>query len=318
MTGGLPKLTIQHDRGGNLLIACFVVDLSPVVQQSVFQNHSLRQEEREARSLFSHHEDTQLFTDLSMVSLLCLLDAGKILFEVCFLGKCSTVDTGQHLVFLVSSPVSTCQAGEFEGLHGLGVHEVRSCTEVHKLALTIKAQLCIFRKILNQLYLVGFFFFLHEFDGLFAGHCETLQRKGFFDDLLHLSLDLLQILAGKRSFSVYIVVETVFDGRSDGQFGLRIQTFDGLSHDMGSSVAECSFSSLAVKSQNVQLAVRIHNGTKIYLLAVDLAGTGNPGQALADVHSDVINAFCFCVLFFRAVFQCDDHNFPPYKIKSPL
>ena len=34
-------------------IACFVVDLSPVVQQGVLQNHSLRQEEREARSLFA-------------------------------------------------------------------------------------------------------------------------------------------------------------------------------------------------------------------------------------------------------------------------
>ena len=93
---------------------------------------------------------------------------------------------------------------------------------------------------------------------------------------------------------------------------------DCLCHDMRCGMTECCLSSLIFKGKDIQLAVGIHNRTKVNLLAVDLSGTGSPCQAFADVQCDVINAFCFCVLFFRAVFQCDDHNFPPYKIKSPL
>ena len=318
VTGGLPQLTVQHDRSGNLYITGFVVDLSPVIQQRIFQNHSLRQEEGEARSFFSHHENTKLSAQLSVISLLRLFDTAKILFQICLLGECGTVDTGQHLVFLISSPVSACQAGKLECFYRFGIHQMRSCTEIYKLTLAVKAQLCILRKILDQLYLVGFFFFLHEPDSLFTGHGEALQTKSFFNNFLHLCFDLLQILSRKRSFSVYIIVKPILDRRPDGQFCLRIETFDCLCHDMRCGMTECCLSSLIFKGKDVQLAVGIHNRTKVNLLAVDLSGTGSPCQAFADVQCDVINAFCFCVLFFRAVFQCDDHNFPPYKIKSPL
>ena len=153
-------MTAQHDRCGDFYIACFSVDLSPVIKQRILQNHSVRKEERESRSFITHHEQAQLFAQFSVITLLCLFDSCEVSFQICFLCKGGTIDSGKHFVLLTASPVSACEAGQLECLDRLCAHKVRTCTKVNKLALLIKADLCVLRQILDQLYLVRLVFLL--------------------------------------------------------------------------------------------------------------------------------------------------------------
>ena len=160
VTGSLPQMTAQHDRSGDFDVACFSVNLSPVIQKSIFQNHTVRQEERESRPLISEHKQTKLLTKLSVVTLLCLFHTGDVSFQISLLRKGGTIDSGQHLILLTASPVSACQACQLKCLYRLGAHQMWACTQVYKLALLIETDLGILWKILDQFYLIRLIFFL--------------------------------------------------------------------------------------------------------------------------------------------------------------
>src|SRR5699024_9241893 len=131
----LPEMTAEHDRSGNLHIAVLCMDLSPVLQKRVFQRHSFRKEERESRAFFSEHEQPQFFSKLSVVSFLRLFHHCQILIQICFFCKGSTIDSCQHLVLLIASPVGTCKTCQLECFYRFCIHQVRSCTKIRKLSL---------------------------------------------------------------------------------------------------------------------------------------------------------------------------------------
>lgn len=79
-------------------------------------------------------------------------------------------------------------------------------------------------QIFDQFYFIWLFFFFHEGDGFCSRQFEALQFQILFYDFLHLCFDFFKVFAGERSLSVYIIVESVCDGRSDGQFGIRVQS----------------------------------------------------------------------------------------------
>ena len=80
---------------------------------------------------------------------------------------------------------------------------------------------------------------LHERDGLIAGKLEGLELQVLLDDLLHLGLDGGQIVLGDLLIAqVDIVVEAVVGSRPVREVRLRIETLDGLGHDMRSGVAD--------------------------------------------------------------------------------
>jgi len=168
MTGCLPKVTSQNDRGGNLYITSFLVDLSPIVKKGVLQNHSLRKEEWESGTFITHHKQTKLFSKFSMVTFLSLFHTVDVLFQICLLCEGCSVDSGEHFVLLTSSPVSTCNTGKLECFYRFGCHKVRSCTKIYKLALLIEADLSILWKILDKLYFIWLIFLFKECDCFFS------------------------------------------------------------------------------------------------------------------------------------------------------
>ena len=229
-----------------------------------------------------HHKETQLLAQLSVVTLLGLFHHGDVSLQLLFLRKCSSVDTGQHLIVLVASPVSACQAHDLESLaYVFGTLKVRSCAQIHELTLLVKADFRILWKVLDQLYLVGLALLLHKCDSLLAGLGEAHDLQVLLDDLLHLGLDLLKVVGGQRSLKIHIVVEAVGHGRSDGQLYGRVQTLYSLCHHVACGVTQYRQSLLILQSQDVQVTILIDHGSQVYNLAVYLACYGHARQAFA-------------------------------------
>ena len=277
----LPEMTAQHNGRGDFHIACLIMDFSPVVKKSVLKNHSVWQEEGEPGALLTHHEQSQFFSEFSVVALLCLFDHSQILFQFCFLRKCGTVDPLEHFVVLVASPVCACKACQLECLYRFCRHQMRACAQIRKFPLGIETDGLVFGKILDQFYLVGLVFLFKILNGLISGHSILFDLQVFLDDLFHLRLDLFQIFHSKRSLSVHIIVKSVSNRRPDGKLCLRVQPLDSLSHNVGCSMAERAFSFVVVKCQDIQSTIVIHYGSQIYDLAVHLSGCCHSGKSFA-------------------------------------
>ena len=152
------------------------MDLSPVIQQGIFQDHPLWQKEGESRTGFVHHKQAQFLAQLSVIALFGLFHHGDVGFQLFLFGKGGSVQPGKHLVMLVAPPVRPCQAHDLEGFaHALGAHQVGAGAQVHKLTLAVKADFRIFRQVFNQLHFVGFTLFLHIGDGFLPGLGKTFD-----------------------------------------------------------------------------------------------------------------------------------------------
>ena len=169
VAGHLPQVLVEDERGGDLLVSLGEVYLPPVVQEDVLEGHPVGEEERESGPLFGEHEYAELLAESPVVPLLGLLQHDEVFLEVLLALEGGTVDTGEHLVVLVTPPVRTGEGGEFERLALFRVEDVRSRTEVGELPLFVETDDGILREVLDQLYLVVLVLLLHQFDGVGTG-----------------------------------------------------------------------------------------------------------------------------------------------------
>ena len=238
VTGSLPQLTVEHDRGGDLHIAVLLVDLPPVVQQGILQGHALGQEEGEAGALVPEHEQAQLLAQLPVVPLFGLLNPGQIFVQLVLFGEGDAVDALESLPVGVPPPVSGVAGGKLQGvaLNAAGGVQVGAGAQVGKLPLLIEGDDRILGQVMDELYLVWLALLLHELNRLRPGQLKPLQLQLLLADLPHLPLDLLQMLRGKGEGGVHVVVPALVDRGTNGQLHLGPQPLNRLGHHMGTGM----------------------------------------------------------------------------------
>ena len=111
------------------------------------------------------------------------------------------------------------------------------------------------RELFDQLNLVGFLRFLHQGNRLGAGEREPLDPEIFLDDLLHFRFQRGERRGIEGHLGIEIVVEAVFNGRSDRQLGGWVKTLDRLREDMGSGMVENMLPLVVFESQERDLRV---------------------------------------------------------------
>lgn len=115
---------------------------------------------------------------------------------------------------------------------------MRAAAEVEPLALLVDFNLFAFGQVLNQFDLIIFALGLKNFDGLIA--IPDFARKWFVrgDDFFHFLFDRGEVVRGERLIAGEIVVEPVFNGRSDGHLRTRKQRLHGFGEDVGAVMAD--------------------------------------------------------------------------------
>ena len=116
-----------------------------------------------------HHKQSQLFAQLSVVALFRLFHHGNVSFQLVLLCKSGCIQSGQHLVVFVASPVCACKAHDLECLANFfGAHQVRTCAQVYKFALLIEADLSILWKIFDKLHFIWLIFLFEKCDRILS------------------------------------------------------------------------------------------------------------------------------------------------------
>ena len=201
--------------------------------QFVADDHALRQEERESRTFIGQHEQIHFLANLTVVTLLGFFHLCNIFVQLFLTWESRCVNSLQHLPVGVASPVCTCHAHQLVSLDLSGGFHMRSCTQIHEVALLVEGNHGVLRQILNQFHLIRFVLLFHKFDGFFSRQFKSFQRIVCLYDLLHFLLDLREIFFAELMLRLKIIVEAVIDCRADGQLGIRPQTLYSLRHDMG-------------------------------------------------------------------------------------
>ena len=102
------------------------VDIAPVVDEGVFDRHSLGEEEGESGGLVGEHKQAHLLADAAVVALFGLFKELKVVVELLLSAESYALYAGEHLVVFVVLPVGSGYGGELERLESLCVGEVRA------------------------------------------------------------------------------------------------------------------------------------------------------------------------------------------------
>src|SRR5207253_6464518 len=99
------------------------------------------------------------------------------------------VDAGELLVLLAALPVGAGDGEQTEGPELAGVGDVRTETEVDKVAGPVDARRPLGDLVGDQLHLQRLVLALEEGDGIGAWNLLLHKRRSLLDDLAHLRLD---------------------------------------------------------------------------------------------------------------------------------
>jgi len=233
----LPEPLVDEERRRDLLIPVGVERLPRELLQLTDEHHAVRQPERRSGSHVVEIEEIQLAPELSMVALLRFLDAPEILVQLVGGEPRGPVDALEHRVLLAAAPVRTRRGEQLEVLDVTRGRHVRPTAEIDELALLVQRHSGRI-EALEDLHLEGLLMVAKEPDGLAAVHLAALEAIVSAGDLAHGGLDPREVLGRERRRSIEIVVEAVFDRRSDRQLHLGIETLHGLRHHVRGRVSE--------------------------------------------------------------------------------
>ena len=235
-------------------------------------------------------KELEFATELVMVA----LEGFFLLLQVCvhfiLRGICDTVNALQHLVVLITLPISAGALGQFERLNGTRAEEVRACAKVGKFALFVEADNSILGELLDQLNLIGLVFFLHQGNCLGSGKLKALDFEVFLNDLLHFTLDCLECICAKRNLGVDIIVVAIVDSGTDGELCVGIQSFNCLRQNVCGGVAEEMLACCILKGEKLDLGISRQLLRESYGLAVNF-GTDNGARNQLHILCRIINGY---------------------------
>ena len=274
----LPKRP-RHDHGRlHLDIAVAAVDLTPVVDEQVFEHHAVGQEEGEAAALVEEREELELSPELDMVALFRLFEHDEVGVHLLLLRKRGAVDAGEHLLLFVAAPICARDAHELERLDLARRRKVRPAAEVDERALLVEGDLLPLGQVVDELHFIVFAEAAHEGDRLAARQREALDGEVALDDLLHLRLDLGKVLHRDGRLEVDVVVEPVVDDGADRKLRSRENVLDRLRKDMRAGVAVDVQPFLVFERDDLETVPLFERRRKIDELPVDLGGDGGTGE----------------------------------------
>ena len=314
MTRCFPKSPVQYYRRLDFNIVPSFVDFPPIIEEQILEYRTLRQEERETRSLFHHGEQFKFLSQFPVVSSLRLFNSLEVFFKKFFLGERRRINSLKHFIFLVASPIRSSNAHDLYCFHLLCGWQMRSCAKVHPTRHAIERNLRILRQIVYQFNLVFFAFFFHEFYGFSSRQFEPFKLLVLFDYLHHFIFDFLEILSNKNMVRFKVIIETVLYGGSYCKHCSRVKLLNSLCQYVRSGMPEYILSFRRIECEKIQFSILVKLTVHIYGLPVEFGCKSFFGEPSAYLFCDFIWRRPFSNLYFFSVLQHDVNVF--HKISS--
>ena len=185
-------------------------------------------------------EEIELFSEFAMVAFLRFLKKMEVLVQFRLSGESGSVDALELRIFLAPTPVSACDGHEFYGFDFARAFHVRTAAKVDEVTFLISADgrsTEFVAKIFDNLHFERLVEFFEHADRFFDRVLVADERLVRFHQFFNFRLDLRKIFGSQLHRKVDVIIETVFDGRTDAEFGAWPKFLNGVGHHMGRGVA---------------------------------------------------------------------------------
>ena len=177
-------------------------------------------------------EEIQFLAEATVITLFGFGQHFKISVLILRRSPGRTVDALQHFVLAVAAPVGTRHLHELKDLEFAGRRHVRSAAEIDEVALTVKRNHFTRRNRFDDFRLIVFAHILEELHGGVAIHFAAFDRNVLLHEFMHTRFNRRQIFRREGTFELEVVIETVFNRRSDRHLSRREQFLHGLCHEV--------------------------------------------------------------------------------------
>ena len=298
MARRLPQLLVHDHRRGDFHVAGLFVDLAPVVEQRVLQDHAVGQEEREARRLVAHHEDVHLAANAAMVALLGLLEVVQVLLKLRLLEEGRAVETLQLLARRVAAPIGTSELHHLEGADLTGGGNMRAGAQIDEGPVAVDRDFLV-GQIVDVLELEALV--SEELLRLVDAHDLAHERLVCLDDFGHLLLDGAEVVGGDIVRKLEIVEVAVVGCRAEGDLRAGIELLHSFRHDVSAGVAHDMERLGAFRGDDLNGCPIRHGCCEVDQCAVNLASQRSLRKARADGSRNIGDGRAGSELFYRAI-----------------
>ena len=220
-------------RVDRLIAACDQLLLDEVFEDRT-DGRSLGQPEAQPLThLLADREQVELLPQHTMIAPLGLVDLIEISVQILLRKPRGPVQPLQLFAGRISLPVGPRHGEELERFDSLRVGHMRTATEIDELPLPVEADGRVSRQPgVDVLDLQLLRHPIDEFEGLVAVADEPLEWLRRIDDLLHLGLDVREVVLTDFVIAGDVVIEPVTGRGPERQLDTRPQPHDGPRHDV--------------------------------------------------------------------------------------
>ena len=234
------EILATNMRRHHLLVAKALLDFLEEIFKAQTQSRTLRQPKRKTLSYeFGEHEEFHLLANLAMVATLGFFKKLEILIKHLLLREGDTVDTRHLRTLFIATPVGGTYSHHLDSLDGSGRHQVRATAKVRILTLGIGGDMAVL-KFFNQLILIRLSVLSEELKRVSLGNIATYEGFLASDEFLHLLFNQPKVALGDADAfgGHHVIIESIFDSRTDTKLRTRPQFLHSFSHKVGRSVPE--------------------------------------------------------------------------------
>ena len=282
VTGFFPQALVDDLRAFDLLITVVSVDLAHVLLNGLPDGPAFGVPEHQTRGMLIDVKQVEFSAQFAMVALFRFFQACQVLLQIVLASPGRAINTLQHLVLAVTTPVSARDLHQFEVLELAGAGHVGATAQVFEVAFTVETHVLVCRDAGDDFGFVVFAQALEVGDSLVSGQNAADHRFVFAGQLGHALFDGDQVFGGERTAIREVVIKAVFDHRTDRDLRLGKQILDRIGKQVGGGVANQLQAFRIFGRHDGQLGIRCHAEAGVDQLAIHLAAQGRLGQASAD------------------------------------
>ena len=224
--GDLEQLLAHDVRGVHELVSVTENEPLLVFLDLVADYRSLRMPENQAGpDAWIGGIKIELLGEVAVIAARCFLELMQVRFEIFLLPERRGVDALEHLPVLVASPICSGSMEKLEILQVGRVRDVRPLAEIDEWPVRVRRDDLVFRELAQALELEGIIG--EPRPGLCLRHLFPDERILLRDDLLHLRLELLEIIGSEGLLHLEVVVEAVFDRGTEADPGIGTEPAHG-------------------------------------------------------------------------------------------
>ena len=195
-------------------------------------------------------EELQFLAELAVVALLRLLQHREVFVELGLVLESGAVNALQLRILLVAFVISARHVRELERADVAGAHDVRTGAEIDELSVAVIARSASpsgMSWMISSLNLLGFRALAKAAKRARFGHARALRSRVTstfarkvvgLDLLLHLRLDLLEILRRDAMRQIHVVIKAVLDRRPGRELRFRPDLQNGGRQNVGGGMPQ--------------------------------------------------------------------------------